>query len=121
MAEPTAVLVAHIHSGLACAELFASASGFVLRSQVLEDYDIDSSGRLELTEFNKLVMDVRALLAAESIFERFDANRDGKIDKQELRPALLELGLDAGKRRAEQARGGERRQRYSAVRLKPSY
>ena len=41
-----------------------SAVTFVLRSQVLEAYDIDSSRRLELTEFNTLVMQVRAAAAA---------------------------------------------------------
>ena len=79
--------------------------------QVFNACDVNSSGKIELREFRKLVTEVRALSAKKqedeelvrSTFERFDVNGDGVIDKREIKAALKELGLGDNREELKQA------------------
>ena len=99
------------------------SAGILQASRILKKYDVDASGGLELSEFRRLVAEVRAFhrsrgggeagvgLGAEALgsdaggddvhddvlrtFKSFDADANGSLDASELRPALAALGLVA--------------------------
>ena len=73
---------------------------------VMQRYDDDASGRLELPEFRRLVQELRRFSGGgsrpaalgddvRSCFNRYDTDRSGDIDVSELKLALNELGLNA--------------------------
>ena len=83
--------------------------------KVLAGYDTDKSGVMELDEFRKVVIELRAYQAeqaakepakpaddVEVVFLKFDANRSGDIDLKELGNALRELGIDLETSQAQQ-------------------
>jgi len=57
--------------------------------KILERFDVDNSGTIDLLELSSLVRTVKA-------FVRYDADGSGTIDADEMRDALRRLGVRAG-------------------------
>jgi len=57
--------------------------------KILERFDVDASGTIDLLELSSLVRTVKA-------FVRYDADGSGTIDADEMRDALRRLGVRAG-------------------------
>merc|ERR1711920_171659 len=73
--------------------------------KVLKKYDEDQSGRIEFSEFRKLVVKYdqlkrkiedknRALEELHKVFDKHDVDQSGAISAEELHLALFEVGLD---------------------------
>ena len=66
-----------------------------ITNAILNWYDNDESGKIELHEFAVLVRDA-------SVFASYDADHSGALDIHELRPALAKLGLAASEQEVHQ-------------------
>ena len=68
--------------------------------QILQKYDADRNGYLDIHEWRLLVAELRQHQSSISddvlrVFLAFDADRNGHIDARELAAMLAHLGLDA--------------------------
>eukprot|EP00966_Prymnesium_polylepis_P168906 3905031-Prymnesium_polylepis.1 len=88
------------NSGGLCVDQLRDALSYLGRDteslyacKLLQKYDENQSGQLELEQFNALV----AALVPQKIwrvFHEFDANGNGVLEVNELRAALISLGRD---------------------------
>jgi len=91
------VAVVDLRPALARLGLNASEADMasVLRNASWRNYETAGTAGLDIQQFYLLVADVRALLDVHQVFRFFHQDRSGRIDLNELRPALVRLGLDA--------------------------
>lgn len=62
--------------------------------QIMDRFDVDRSGTIDLIELSSLVRTAQA-------FRKYDTDKSGSIDLEELKDALRKLGIRAGKLEAE--------------------